>query len=100
MKAPGEFDGETILQLRNNHEKAFDGERAFWLQNIISENKKITEPQKIHLENQNKRLNLAIRLIEPFPKDANFWSLPPEKQVVEIVGAVQRMKPLIDFFVR
>jgi hypothetical protein len=100
MKSPGEFDGEAILQLRRNHEKAFNAERQSWLQNIISRNKEITKPQIIHLENQNKRLNLAIRLVEPFQKDASLWSLLPQKQVNELVGAVQRMKPLIDFFVR
>jgi hypothetical protein len=100
LKSPGEFNGESILQMRNKHDNAFKEERELWLHKIISGNKGITEPQINHLENQNKRLNLAIRVVEPFRKDAVLWSLQSQKQVHEIVGAVQRMKPLIDFFVR
>ncbi|MFI5295379.1 MAG: hypothetical protein ACHQ0Y_10185 [Thermodesulfovibrionales bacterium] len=98
--SPGKFYGESILQMKQKHEKAFKEERELWLQNIISGNKEITKAQINHLKNQNKRLNLAIRLLEPFQKNASLWSLQPQNQVNEIVGAVQRMKPLIDFFVR
>lgn len=100
MKSPGEFSGEAILQMWHKHEKAFNEEREQWLKFIISENKELSELQIQHLEARTKRLNLAIRLVEPFQKNASFWSLQPEKQVTEIVGAVQRMKTLIDYFVR
>jgi len=100
MKLPGEFDGESIIQMKRNHEKAFNEERELWIQKIISGNIEITKAQISHLEKQNKRLNLAIRLVEPFQKDSALWSLQPKTQVNELVGAVQRMKPLIDFFLR
>lgn len=37
---------------------------------------------------------------ETLQQDSALWSLEWKKQVCEIVGAVQRMKPLIKFFVR
>jgi hypothetical protein len=100
MKLPGEFDGESIIQMKRKHEKAFSEERELWIQKISSGNIEITKAQISHLEKQNKRLNLAIRLVEPFQKDSALWTLQPNKQVMELVGAVQRMKPLIDFFLR
>ena len=100
MKLPVEFDGESIIQMKRKHENAFNEERELWIQKIISGNIELTKAQISHLEKQNKRLNLAIRLVEPFQKDSAIWSLQPEKQVNVLVGAVQRMKPLIDFFLR
>lgn len=100
MRSPGEFDGEFILSTRREHNNAFVEERERWIRNIKDTNKELTERQISHLEAQNKRLNLATRLVEPIQKNSFFWSLPPEKQVSEIVSAVQRMKPLIDFFLR
>jgi hypothetical protein len=100
LMEPGEFDGATILRLRLEHENRFEEERERWVRNIIAENKELTKGMMHQLETRNKRLNLAIRLVEPFPKKAAFWSLPIGAQVTEIVGAVQRMKPLLDFFVR
>jgi hypothetical protein len=97
---PGEFDGEDILRLRREHENTFMKDRERWVRYIIAENKELTGPLIHHLETRNTRLNLAIRLVEPFQKSAAFWSLPYESQVREITGAVQRMKPLLDFFVR
>ena len=98
--SPGEFNGAAILRLRSEHENKFVEERERWIHNISAGNKELTEPQIHHLETRNKRLNLAIRLAEHFQKSAAFWSLPYEQQVREMVGAVQRMKPLVDFFVR
>ena len=100
MKLPGEFNGEDILRFRQEHEKAFNEEREKWLQFIISENKELSELQIKQLEERNKGLNLAIRLVEPFHENSAFWTLQPQKQVTEIVDAVKRMKALIDFFVR
>jgi len=99
MKSPGEFDAEVIIRLRLNHERAFMEERERWIRFIRAENKELTEARLHHLEAQNKQLNMAIRLVQPFQKNASLWFLPCEKQVNEIVAAVQRMKPLVGFFV-
>jgi len=100
MRPPGEFDGKTILRMRLQHDEAFAEEREQWVRRIIAGNKKLTKRTIHHLESRNKRLNLAIRLVETFQKNAVFWSLESKRQVGEIVEAVQRMKPLIDFFVK
>ena len=100
MRLPGEFDGKTILRMRLQHDEAFVEEREQWIRRIIAGNKELTKPLIHHLETRNKHLNLAIRLVEPFQRNADLWSLESEKQVSEIVGAVHRMKPLIDFFVK
>jgi len=100
IDCPETEKGNAILQVRKKHEQAFNEEREKWLNYIISENKEITDPQISHLKSQNKRLNLAIRLVEPFQKNAALWSLSRDEQFQELVGAVQRMKPMIDFFVR
>jgi len=100
MKSPGEFGGEDILQMRRTHEEKFKEERGQWLQKIILENKVLSDRQIRHLNNQNKHLNLAIRLVQPFQKNTEIWNLHPKEQGNTIVTAVQRMKPLVDFFVR
>jgi len=100
MRPPGEFDSETILGMRLHHDEAFMKERQQWIRTIIADNKNITERMARHLEAQNKHLNLAIRLVETFDRNAVLWSLQWEMQVNEIVKAVQRTKPLIDFFVK
>ena len=98
--SPGEFDGASILGLRVKHEKAFWEERELCIRRIRAENKELTEAMSQHLENHTKQLNLAVRLVESFHKDATFWSLPFKNKVDKIVASVQRMKPLVDFFVR
>ena len=60
----------------------------------------VTGPQIHQLETRNKRLYLAIRLVETFQESAKFWSLTYEGQVMEMIWSVQRMKPLLDFFVK
>jgi len=100
MKLPGEFNGEAILNIRKTHEKSFTEEREKWLKFIISENQELSELQIKQLEVRNKKLNLAIRLVEPFQENSAFWTIKPDKQVNEIVDAVKRLKALIDFFVR
>ncbi|WP_419662711.1 hypothetical protein [Desulfosarcina variabilis] len=97
---PGDFDAATILRLRLEHENSFEHNQEYWIRKIISKNKGLSESLIHHLENRNKRLNLAIRLVEPFQKNAAYWSLPFVAQTNEIVNAVKRLKPLIDFFVK
>lgn len=97
---PGSFDGETILNLKNKHEADFEKERSTWIDRIITRNPAVTDAQVNHLNKQNKKLNLAVRLVEPFGKDAPFWTLDREQQLSSLVDAVKRLKPLVDFFVR
>lgn len=97
---PGEFDGAAILRLRLDHESNFWQEREYWVRKIIAENDELTKGLSRHLESKNKRLNLAIRLVEPIPKNAAFWSFTVGTQVSEIAKAVQRLKPLLDFFIK
>jgi hypothetical protein len=99
-RSPGQFDGWAIRQMATDHERAFVGEREQWIRHIKAGNRELTEARVRHLEAQNKQLNLAIRLVQPFQRNASFWSLPCERQISELVSAVQRMKPLIDFFIR
>lgn len=100
LRSPGEFDGEAIMRLRLDHDKAFMDERERWIHDITAGNSELTEEQARHMQAQNKQLNLAIRFVQPFRKDASLWSLSPEKQVGEIVAAIRHMKPLVDFFVK
>lgn len=100
MRPPGEFDGKTIMRMRLEHNKAFMEERKLWIRRIVPGNKELTKQQIQHLETRNKNLNLAIRLVKTFQKNAVLWSLESDKQLSEIVGAVKRMKPLIDFFIK
>jgi hypothetical protein len=100
MKSPGEFSGEAILQIWRKHEKAFNEEREQWLKFIISGNQELSEKMRHHLETHTKQLNLAMRLGVSFQKWDAFWSLPFKDQVGKIVASVQRMKLLVDFFVR
>ncbi len=100
LMAPGEFDGKTILSVQQKHGLDFSEERAFWLNRIIEENHELSEKQIAQLRDKNKTLNLAIRLVYPFKRDASIWSMDLKGQRSEIVEAVNKMKPLIDFFVR
>jgi hypothetical protein len=98
--SPREFDGAAILGLRREHEKVFAEERERRICNIRDRNKELSEQQIKHLETHTKKLNLAIRLVEPFQKEADFWTFPFDGQVKAIVASVQRMKPIVDFFVK
>jgi len=100
IRPPGEFDGEFILSARRERDNAFVEDRGRRISDIKSMNKELTERQIRHLETHNKQLNLAIRLVQPFQKNAPFWSLPFNMKLNEIVGAVQRVKPLADFFLK
>ncbi len=100
LRSPMGFDGEAIVRLRRNHEEAFVKERERWIREIIAGNKELTKEQARHMQARNTQLNLAIRLVQPFRKDAALWSLSAEKQLAEIVAAIRRMKPLIDFFIK
>jgi hypothetical protein len=53
-----------------------------------------------YLNKQNKKLNLAIRIVEPFGTDAPLWTQKKEQQLNALVDAVKRLKPLVDFFVQ
>ncbi len=97
--APGEYDGATILNSRYEHEESFLNDRQQWIERIRSGNLQLTESQIHHLESRNKQLNLAIRLVYPFYETDPFWSLPNDQKASEIVSAVHRLKPFIDFFV-
>jgi len=99
LMSPGEFGGATILRLRREHEKSFAEEREHWIYNIKEMNKELTKPLIQHLEARNKRLNMAVRLVESFPKNSAFWSLAFEQKVREIVASVQRMRALLKFFI-
>ena len=99
-KAPGQFDGQTIRQTAIDHERRFVEEREQWIRYIKAWNRELTEAQIHQLEPQNRQFNLAIRLAQPFQRNASLWSLPCEEQTGELVAAVQRMKPLVDFFVK
>jgi hypothetical protein len=100
MLPPGSFDGETILKVWKKHKMDFEEERIAWIDRIIAGHPAITEAKVNHLKNQNKKLNLAIRLVESFGKDAALWTMNKEQQSSSLVDAVKRMKPLVDFFVK
>jgi len=97
---PGSFDGETILHLRKMHEADFEKERSSWINRIVAGNPVITGAQVKQLNHQNKKLNLAIRIVEPFGQDAPLWTLNRDQQLSSLVDAVKRLKPLVDFFVK
>jgi len=100
LKPPGAFDGKSIIEIREKHDKDFEIERKCWIDKVISGHKGITGPQINHLQSQNRKLNLAIRLVKPFGSDASLWKMSKELQLNELVNAVKCMRPIIDFFVR
>jgi hypothetical protein len=100
LRFPQEFSGEDILEIRRDHEESYMQKREHWIKVIKAENRELTNGQIRQLEKRSRRLNLVIHLAKPFEENAILWSLPYEKQVSEIVGEVQRMKPLLDFFVK
>ena len=78
--SPGEFDAESILKLRERHEKNFGEERDRWIPYILTKNKEqLTEKTysrlAAYVKNKTPKPNLATRLVEPFDKNAAFWSL-------------------------
>lgn len=99
FKEPRAFDGAEILRLHRQHEATFPKERERWISEICARHAGLAEPMRRHLEAHTKRLNLAIRLMEPLWQDAPFWSLSLQEKAKEIVATVQRLKPLVDFFV-
>ena len=92
--------GNVPLPDITKHEAGFQNERNYWINKIITEHPGISDARAKHLRDHNKKLNLAIRVVEPFGKEAPIWTLNKERQLSPLVDAVNRMKPLIDFFVK
>jgi signal transduction protein with GAF and PtsI domain len=71
MKSPGAFNGETIRQIKFQHNTAFAKERRTWIDKITAENKELSERQIHHLNARNKQLNIAIRLVGLRPRNGS-----------------------------
>jgi hypothetical protein len=100
LKPPGSYDGKAIIEMRESHDRGFERERNFWIGKVISGHCGITDAQINHLQSHNRKLNLAIRLVQPFRKNAPLWAMDRGRQLSELVNAVKSLKPMIDFFVR
>lgn len=96
---PGDFDAARILETYRTYTDRFDEYRTRWLDRIIQFNKQLSPKQFAHLNQANRSLNLATRLVHPFLATDPFWAKPYEEQVKQATEAVVRLKPFMDFFV-
>lgn len=97
--SPEKLNAETILNIYNEHSIKFDIERNKWVQCIKDRNKLLTENQKNHLDNANKKLNFAMRLARRLQKKDEIWNLSYEQQKKYINAEIINLKPLLDFFI-
>lgn len=97
-KAQATWHGQDILDLYQECEGNFERLKAGWLDAIVHSRPQLTEGQIQHMRRTNKKLNLAIRLVHSFPKEAALWDLPYDQQTATLAAEGCRMKPLIDFF--
>jgi hypothetical protein len=97
--SPGvSWTGQGLLDLYRKHETDFSMLRSHWTEWIKTHGKELTPAQTRHLENRNKNLNLAVRLVSTFGKHHALWDLRYREQVRQFDSEYRRLKPLIDFF--
>jgi hypothetical protein len=96
--SPGSWDSSLLQQFYNRAEREFPEQRAHWISRIKATPQIGSEAQIAHLENQNRRLNMAIRLARPFSSEDPIWRLPYSDQRGLIVDECRRLKPLVEFF--
>jgi len=95
---PKAWTGKTILDTYRQVEQNFAELRTEWIAWIEANQKKLTVRQAEHMERQNRRPILALRLIRTFPKTDGFWSLAYKNQCELLIDECSKLKPLIDFF--
>jgi hypothetical protein len=96
--APGTWHGQDILDLYRRSEVGFFDLRAHWLGWIKEHRPELTPGQLTHIERSNRNLNLALRLVRSFRKEADLWSHPRGEQQLQFQAEYAKLKPLIDFF--
>ncbi len=97
---PGTFTGKEILNKQWEHENSFDKNLPYWINRIVKYNTNLTPRQEEQLRSRNKNLNLALRLAWFFEKDDPFWKEEYQGQVVAMKREVNKLKPLVDFFIK
>jgi len=95
---PRTWTGKTVLDTYSRVEQSFSNLRADWLAWIEANQTKLSKGQSEHMNRQNRRPILALRLIRAFSKADIFWGLPYGKQCEILTGECVKLKPLIDFF--
>ncbi len=95
---PGSFSGKDILRRYDEHKRRYDEIRGACIEWIERFNQNLSPKQVMRLRSRSKNFNLALRLVKYFKPDDQFWSLNYQDQLSSIIEAVNRMKPLVDFF--
>jgi Endonuclease NucS len=95
---PKAWTGSTVLDTYSQVEKNFSKLRTDWIAWIGANQKRLSRGQVEHLNRQNRRPTLALRLIRSFSKADTFWTLRYAKQCESLMEECAKLKPLIDFF--
>lgn len=94
----GHWDASTLLNVHRELEQDYPRLRKSWIDWLMENAKGLTPAQAKHMQERNTQLNLALRLVRPFPRTDPFWNLQYAQQVQHFVSECHRLKPLIDFF--
>jgi hypothetical protein len=98
MVSPGEWGAQELLDACSRAEADFASLREYWISRIRDRQPDLSQKQLAHMEKSNKSLNLALRLVRPFPKNDSFWSLHYPEQIIALNCEYRILKPMIDFF--
>jgi hypothetical protein len=97
FRAPGTWSAASLLECCSHFESDYSRLKENWLAWIELNRPELTKRQAAHMRLQNKNPNIALRLVHPFPKEDEFWSMPFRVQCDRFTSECGRLKPLIDF---
>jgi hypothetical protein len=94
----GTWGGRDLLELYRQSELNFAALRLRWLTWIKEQRAELTARQTGHIEQRNRQLNLALRLVHSAHQDDALWNRPYPEQQIGFQDKYRGLKPLIDFF--
>jgi len=99
---PGTWTASKMLGACDRIDREYETLKWEWISCLEECQPGLSASQATHLRrhNGNKQPNLALRFVRSFPSSDAFWSMPYPEQCARLVQECQRLKPIIDFFLR
>lgn len=96
FKGVGTWSAKSFLEAGDMILADYARIRDSWISYIENLRPELSSKQRLHMRRQNRQMNLALRIVRPFPKGDYFWSMPYSDQRSIFVTECRRLKPFID----
>jgi hypothetical protein len=95
--ATGQFDSQLILSIDDKYHRSYHKLKEEWANKII-ENQNLSDRQIEHIKTKNPNPKIAMRLAKTFSVSDPIWDSDFETQKKAVKASIDRLKPLLDFF--